>query len=207
MSGEYVTEPDDSEISILLDRLKDQPDDRAVEKIWNRYYGQLITYARRKLRNVPLRDFDEEDVVSEALNTFFKDVRRDRYPQLTDRNDLWRILLVLTLRKVLQNIRATKAAKRGGGNVRGDSIFVSATEKGAGFDKLPGKATTQTFAEKLTMEMQEQLDGLGEDSLKQIGIMKLQGFTNQEVADTLQVSERTVERKLERIRNHWKKSV
>ena len=203
MSDEHETEPDDSEISVLLDRLKDETDESAVEKIWHRYYGQLITYARKKLRNVPLRDFDEEDIVTDALETFFKDVRRDRFPHLADRNDLWRILLVLTLRKVLQNIRSNRAAKRGGGQVRGDSVFISGS-KAAGFDKLP--SSNMSFAEELSMEMQEQLDSLGEDSLKTIAIMKLQGFTNQEVAEATRVSERTVERKLERIRRHWKGS-
>ena len=200
MSEHDESDFEDSEITVWLDRLKDETDADAVEKIWHSYYGHLINYARKKLGNVPRREFDEEDIVTDVLNKFFNDVRRDQFPKLEDRNDLWRILLVLTLRKVLQNIRANNAIKRGGGQVRGDSVFIAASDD-AGFDKF---SSPHDFAEELTLEMRDQLDALGEETLKQVGVMKLQGFTNHEVAEKLKVSERTVERKLERIRAIWK---
>ncbi len=204
-----VSEPnesefDDSDVSVWLDKLKGGTNTDAIEKIWHRYYGQLIGYARKKLGTVPRRDFDEEDIVTDALDEFFNDVRRDRFPQLEDRDDLWRILLVLTLRKVLQNIRSNKAAKRGGGQVRGDSVFFSPSGN-TGFDNL--SAPQLDFVEELTLEMHDQLDSLGEETLKQVGVLKLQGYTNEEVAAKLEVSERTVERKLERIREIWKKTL
>ena len=205
MSVPKEPELDDSDVTVWLDQLKDESNSDAIEKIWRRYYNHLITYARKKLGTLPRRDFDEEDIVTDALDEFFNDVRRERFPQLADRNDPWRILLVLTLRKVLQNIRSNRAAKRGGGQVRGDSVFISGISGAgkAGFDNL--SAPPLDFADELTLEMHDQLDMLGEEMLKQVGVMKLQGFTNQEVAEKLGVSERTVERKLERIRAIWNK--
>jgi DNA-directed RNA polymerase specialized sigma24 family protein len=47
------------------------------------------------------------------------------------------------------------------------------------------------------------LDALADDTLKQIATLKLEGYTNEEIAGRLGCVPRTVERKLERIREKW----
>ena len=49
MSEHKESESEDSEITVWLDRLKDNSDAEAIEQIWHRYYGHLINYARKKL--------------------------------------------------------------------------------------------------------------------------------------------------------------
>ncbi len=194
------TDSDDSEVTVWLAKIKEQPE-QALEKIWKKYYKHLITYARKKLDNVPKRRFDEDDIVSSVLESFFAGVQRDRFPRLNDRNDLWKILVVMISRKTAQNIRSEMAEKRGGGDVRGESVFLTADSIEGGLDMF--SSPTERFAEILTLEMQERLVNLGDESLRQIAVMKLKGYTNTEIADELDVVERTVERKLKRIRTVW----
>ena len=56
-------------------------------------------------------------------------------------------------------------------------------------------------------QMREEMDGLlarlEDDELRTIAMMKLEGSTNQEIADHLDVTERTVERKVKKIRDAW----
>ena len=60
-------------------------------------------------------------------------------------------------------------------------------------------------------EMEEQfnrlLERLPDKTLQQIAIDKMHGHTNQQIADRLAVTSRTVERKLGLIRRYWAGSV
>ncbi len=44
---------------------------------------------------------------------------------------------------------------------------------------------------------------LNDPGLRQIAFWKLEGYTNEEIAEKLECTLRTVERKLERIRAYW----
>lgn len=89
---------EDEDVSQWLQDLK-EGDREAVQKIWERYFKKLVALARNKLPAKSRRAFDEEDVALSAFNSFCLGVERGRFPQLQDRNDLWRVLLVITTRK------------------------------------------------------------------------------------------------------------
>jgi DNA-directed RNA polymerase specialized sigma24 family protein len=48
---------------------------------------------------------------------------------------------------------------------------------------------------------------LDNDTLRQIALWKMEGYTNEEIADRLKVTCRSVERKLRRIREAWAEEV
>jgi DNA-directed RNA polymerase specialized sigma24 family protein len=54
-------------------------------------------------------------------------------------------------------------------------------------------------------DCQRLLDSLGDETLRQIAQLKLEGYTNEEISEQLDCVPRTVERKLERIREKWAK--
>ena len=92
-------------------------DDQATEQLWNRYYDKLITLAQRKLESAPCRMADGEDVALDAFAAFCRAARQGRFPRLSDRQDLWRILLKITGDKAVDHIRRESAQVRGGGTV------------------------------------------------------------------------------------------
>ena len=114
----------DSDFEALLNRASGGDEQAAVE-IWNAYYQRLVSYARRKLRGVPRRDADEEDVALSAMNSFFDGARDGRLAP-KDADELWKLLATITVRKASAQLRKRHADKRGGGKVRGDSAFDAA---------------------------------------------------------------------------------
>ena len=59
------------------------------------------------------------------------------------------------------------------------------------------------FANRIAMQLEELLDQLGDEQLKTIAIGKMEGYTNEELASRLSITTRTVERRLQRIRERW----
>ena len=191
----------EQEITVWLNQLHEQPDD-AMQQLWQTYYAKLVHYARNKLRAMPRRILDEEDVAVSAINSFFHAAQAQRFPQLNDREDLWKILLTITARKASHAIRDNTAQKRGGGSVRGESVFVKASADGGQGIELMAEPTEE-FGNLFASELMDQLDSLGDDRLREIAAKKLEGFTNAEIAEQLDCAVRTIERKLGRIRTCW----
>ena len=98
-------------------------DAAAIQRLWEAYFPRLVGMARKRLREAPRRAADEEDVALSAFDSFCDGVARGRFPQLTDRDDLWHVLVTITARKALQLLRHEQRQKRGGGTVRGESAF------------------------------------------------------------------------------------
>ncbi len=197
----------DHSITAWLDQLKAGRSD-AAGRLWHQYVEQLVRLARRKLGRTPRRVADEEDVVLSAFNGFLQGVDEGRFARLGDRDDLWQILVMLTERKAIAQRRREGALKRGGGRVRGESVFVDgegASSHKFGLAQSPGREPTPDFAVAMNVELRHQLEQLGDEVQRRIVLGKLEGFTNLELARKLGISLRAVERKLSIIRSKWRR--
>ena len=119
---------------------------------------------------------------------------------LAGRDELWRLLATVTLRKVAGQVRDAGRQKRGGGLVRGDSVYAEA----GGLEQVAGTEPTPEFLHQLADEHRRLLDALDDDTLRSIALWKMEGWTGQEIAGKLGITRRSVERKVERIRELWK---
>ncbi len=180
-------------------------DEAAVEQVWQHYYEKLVRVAKGKLALGQRRAADEEDVALSAFHSFCQGAAAGRFPQLEDRHDLWRLLVTITARKAAHQIRRDMQQKRGSGTVRGESVFVGEgeSERGFGIGNVLGSEPTPEFAVMTAEQCERLLQALPDDQIRQIALWKLEGFTNDEIAEKLQCAPRTVERKLQRIRDLW----
>jgi RNA polymerase sigma factor (sigma-70 family) len=178
----------------------------AAQPLWERYHRQLIALARRKLQAARRRDADEEDVVQRAFHSFFRGVARGRFPQLHDRDNLWRLLVVITARKALDQL-AHEHSKRQGGTIQRGSRMSSGGPgpDEAAIEEIVGDEPTPEFAAQVAEEYRRLLDLLGDETLRQVAVWKMEGYGNDEIAARLDCSRRTVARKLETIRIVWSK--
>lgn len=178
--------------------------DAAAQVLWERYFDKLARLARRKLDGVSRRVADEEDVALSALKSFVRGVERGRFPQLNDPDDLWRVLVTVTARKAIAHRKRHLTQKRGGGTTRGDSVFLNMRDgERGGFGEVLGNSPTPEMQAMMAEECQLLLARLDDASLRELAIFKLEGYTNQEIADSLGCTSRTVERWLSRIREQW----
>jgi DNA-directed RNA polymerase specialized sigma24 family protein len=179
-------------------------DNKAAQVVWDGYFQRLANFARRKLQDMPQRIADEEDIALSAMHSFCRGAAEGRFPQLNDRNDLWRLLVTIAARKVHSLSRKQHAEKRGGGTVRGESVFLRFdVDESMGIDQMLGRAPTPELANMVVEDSQRLLNTLGDETLQQVALLKLEGYTSEEIARKLNCVMRTVERKLERIREMW----
>jgi RNA polymerase sigma factor (sigma-70 family) len=179
-------------------------DSAAAQPLWERYYRQLVELARKKLRTTSRQAADEEDVVQNAFHSFFRAVGQGRFPQLDDRDSLWRLLVVITANKALKQLAHNHRQKRGGGTVTGSlGINPFGADDEAALVELVGAEPTPDFAAQVAEEYRRLLDLLGDESLQQVAVWKMEGSGNDEIAEKLGCSRRTIARKLEAIRSLW----
>src|SRR5262245_39829729 len=100
-------------------------DTAAAQPLWERYYRQLVALARQKLQAARRREADEEDVGQNPFHSFFQGLAGGRFPQLHDRDNLWRLLVVITARKALDQLAHQHSKRQGGGTVQGESRIYS----------------------------------------------------------------------------------
>jgi DNA-directed RNA polymerase specialized sigma24 family protein len=174
-------------------------DRAAAQQLWEGYFHRLVGLARAKLRGAPRLAVDEEDVALSAFDSFFRGVERGRFPQLEDRDNLWKLLVTITARKAVRLVRDQQRLKRGG------ALPHEATAAEGDVEQVLGREPTPAFAAQVAEECRRLLETLGDPELEQVALLKMEGHTNEEVAALLGRAPSTVERKLRIIRSRWAK--
>jgi len=170
-------------------------DTSAAQRLWQRYFHRMVRLARARLRAAGIRS-EEEDVALSAFASFCRAAEQQRFPQLANRDDLWRLLVMLTARKVWHRRRLDQSQKRGGGRARSQDFELE-------LDEIVGREPTPEFAAEVAEELQSRLASLKKAGLVAIALHKLDGHTNDEIAEQLGCARSTVERRLRLIRMHW----
>jgi DNA-directed RNA polymerase specialized sigma24 family protein len=173
-------------------------DQAAAQVLWEAYFRRLVGLAYARLRNAPRRIADEEDVALSAFDSFCRGAQADRFPRLDDRNDLWQILVLITVRKAIDLRNYEGRPSRGRGRVQ--SVTELTQER---IEAIGGNEPTPELAAQLAEEYQRLMEQLGDSTLQSVATWKLEGYTDDEIAARLGCVTRTVERKLARIRRMW----
>jgi DNA-directed RNA polymerase specialized sigma24 family protein len=167
-------------------------DPAAVQQLWERYFRRLVGLARKKLHGAAPAAGDEQDVALSALASFCRNAERGRFPQLADRDGLWRLLVVITARKAAHLLRDERyeAVAPGG-------------EAGTDLERLLSREPTPELAAEMAERYRHLLDSLGDRDLALVAVWRMEGFTVKEIADRLKYDERSIKRKLRIIRGIW----
>ncbi|MDG1895481.1 MAG: ECF-type sigma factor [Fuerstiella sp.] len=183
-------------VTVWISHLKDSKREQAAAKLWDRYLPRLLKLARQKLAPTRTATADEEDVAITAFAALVAGIQDERFSQLNDRDDLWQILVMLTERKAISQRRTETAAKRGG--LRHNQELPPDQQA-----PEPSPELAAVLAEEVDCRLAE----LPDEIEREIATKRLQGFSNEEIAASLNVGLRTVERKLKLIRRTWEDRV
>ena len=182
-----------------------QGNQRAAQALWERYFAKLVYYARRKLGGLPRRAADEEDAALSAMHSFCRGMAARRF-EVSDRDDLWKLLVTITARKASAQRRRHLAVKRGGGRVRGESVFQRLERddgREPGIAGVLGREPTPELAGMVADDCRALLERLGDETLRNVALLTLQGYSTEEIAKRLCCVRRSAERKPQRIRDTW----
>jgi DNA-directed RNA polymerase specialized sigma24 family protein len=189
---------DEGSVSRWLGPLR-QGDPDAAQELWQRYFLNMAKLARKVLRQRPLRAADEEDVALSAFDSFCRNAEHGRFPQLADRDDLWRLLAVITARKAQRTRRDEERHKRGGrerlAGLGADDVALLA--------EVAAREPTPELAAQMAEDYQRLLHLLQDDDLRQVAVARMEGHTIDEISAQTGCAPRSVKRKLQLIRTLW----
>lgn len=169
-------------------------DREAFDLIFGRYSEKLVRLARSRISDRLAARIEAEDVVQSVFRTFFGRMREGRF-QFNEENDLWKLLVSITLNKLRNQVDWHTAAKR---DVSAEQPMSGATSQLSAFDvdgETPSPEAVVAFVDLLEHFMNELREGD-----RKILELKLQGLTQDEIAHEVGCTERTVRRVLERIK-------
>ena len=190
-------------ISGWIDRLQ-AGEQAAVQPLWERYFPLLVKLARKKLQHSPRRAADEEDVALSAFESFCRHAEQGHYPDLSDRNSLWRLLTVITARKASHLLRDAGRKKRGGGKTPKFSTQArdwNSLDLKHVFSQEPNPAFVVLMADEFGFLLRR----LRDHKLENLALWRMEGYTIEEIAQKMNVVPRSVKRKLKIIRELWQR--
>jgi DNA-directed RNA polymerase specialized sigma24 family protein len=197
--------PDDDEGSVtrVIRRMQSGEADGAT-LLWKRFYSKLRLLVRDRLYSRTRTLSDDEDVALDSLAELFQGLLQGQYPQLDSRESLWKLLVTVAWRNVMDEVTRERRLKRGGGRVITESGLGDASQEQSGMlSSVPGDTLAPDVKIMIAERCTEMLEALEDEQLQAIALLKTSGCTHQEVADRLGISLRSVERRIAEIRDCW----
>jgi RNA polymerase sigma-70 factor (ECF subfamily) len=184
--------PDSSQARILLNRWRSGDEDAARE-LFQIYEERLLGLARQRISQRFGSRLDPEDVVQSVFRTFFTRSKEGKF-QVEKADDVWKLLARITVHKTFRQIAFHRAAKR---NVN--------MEKTQGDDphdyvlSLLDRGPTPEMANQFLDQVEHLVNRLSPNH-REILELRMQGYKDVEIAEKLNVSDRTIRRAMEQVR-------
>jgi RNA polymerase sigma-70 factor, ECF subfamily len=173
-----------------------QGDRQVVQEFCERYGASLERLAQKHLPAGLRRRVGPEDVVQSACRTFLRRTQGGEF-QLSDSEDLWRLLCAITLTKVREQARFHMRQKRG----LDQEVALAHTQDSLASAFQPiAPGPTPAEAAEFADHFQKIISALDEEE-RQVVDLKLQECTTEEMAERMGCSERTVRRILKRVQS------
>jgi len=162
----------------------------ASTRLYMKYADRLIGMTARKSSSELAAKVDPEDIVQSVFRTFFRRVEKGQY-DVPEGEDIWKLLLVITLNKIRAVVAFNRAAKRDMRRTRSDAMVEEAVAQADNKDEI-ALATLRIVIDELLADQLE---------VNQIIIrQRIEGYDILEIAKNVNRSKRTVERVLQEFR-------
>ena len=177
--------------------------DTAANWLWQVYYERIVELARERLGQTNKRVADEEDVAQDAFKSVFVGLSSGRYADVRNRYEFWGLLVVVTVRKAINQIKHDRRLKRGGGRIYDEAAIRELIPAASGIDQLLADQKTPEFLAMMYEQAERLFAAVDDEHQAKIVTWKLEGYTNEEIAQNLGCSAKTVGRKVQAIREMW----
>ncbi len=198
-------EPPDEESRILEPGDLD-PSSQLFEQFYVQYFDELRAAARRRMKPVKFRVVDEEDAAQSALVSLFQGLDAGKM-EVRGQQELRGLMQQIVNRKCNRYPERHLAGKRGGGGVRGESVFDNANFESveAGFEQVADGNPMPGMSAQIARDCDVLLNMPGKPELRETVMLKLEGFTHGEIAARMNCSVAFVKHRTSQIRAVWSK--
>lgn len=212
MADEPGENPSDQQLKEWLTRAA-EGEECAIEQLWRVYYPKLKSAVNARIVSIPRLAGESSDLTSKSLAGFLCSTIRSPVLDLTDVNSVWKLLKVVALRHIKDVAKQRFAQKRGGplatislDQAIGGKDDVDKTSLGMGriatalWDKSAPDPCDGLLFDELVEKL---LANVPDERTKSIVLMRLNDYSNGEIADMLKISIRTVQRHIKEIEELW----
>jgi RNA polymerase sigma factor (sigma-70 family) len=174
-------------------------DEAAARQLVDRYADRLTALARKRISERLASRIDPEDITQSVFRTFFLRAREGQF-QVQGPDDLCKLLTRITIHKTLRQVAYHKRARRDPGQ--------ETAQQDSGEALLQIICATEPTPQEAAVFLDELEHFLAEfrPEDQQILALRMEGYTNAEIANKLGITDRTVRRLMERIRGMTKRS-
>ena len=175
-------------VTSLIDRLA-QGDRSAIDPLWKRFWGRLTKRGQQLVHQNELRHGDEEDIAQVVFLDVMQRIADRKVKSVESRKHLWRLMELAAYHRAVDLFRQETADKRTQ-DLTDPPTYQEAKDPPPGFF-----VSLEDDLESIS----SRVDGRS----KTIVMMIYHGHSLAEVAERLQITPRTVQRKLALIRDAW----
>lgn len=171
------------------------------ELLWTRYTPRMQRLANgwiRRMSGHPVRNGNSE--LDEAFESFYQSLVSGRYSELRGSDELWRLLAVIAMRRVVKSSQSEADQQEGLSEDRIDRLDASLSTDTELFEDLD---LPPDFSAGMAVECRRLLRLLDDPELEALVLWKLEGFTNDEIAEHMGRTRRTIQRMLRLVRQIW----
>ena len=163
----------------------------AASRLWMRCVRLLLMQARKLLEGQNCRVADEEDVASIVFADVCKGLHNGQFDRIQDRKNLWRLLWMITRRRVQNHCRRFNSPLR-----KVDSALPLEAA-----DECNDSSSDDQQVLDWMSDLQECLPN---PALKEIASLLIAGHSDEYIAGKTALSLRSIERKVRVIEEKWR---
>lgn len=192
-----------SDVDHMLEQLRNG-DSQAADELFERFAGQLCRLVRAKLGWRYQRKFDPDDIAQSVFKSFLG-IQAKQNLSFANWDALWGLLSLIAVRKCGHRVDYLRTACRDVG--REHSVVMNREDAERSREDLQAlsREPSPSQAAMLSEAIKDLLTPLDERD-RAIATLALQGYTTDEISLRVARSRRTVQRVLERIREHLARS-
>lgn len=174
-------------------------DRQVISEFYNRHGTTLRAIADKQIAPEMKRRVAASDVVQSAFRSFFRRAEEGRF-QFEDSEKLWSLMCAITLTKVREQIRFHRREKRDVYRETTPGVASTSETDADGFDLLSADGLAPEVAVEFTDQFDRLMESLNEEE-RQVLTLRMDDLTNEEIADAIGTSERTVRRITSRLKS------
>jgi DNA-directed RNA polymerase specialized sigma24 family protein len=173
-------------ITVMIEQLRGRGDSTAANKLFQRYFEQLVAKLRCRVNRKVQAAEDSEDAAQYALAEVLGNLVEGRYPNLADRESLWALLVHIGDLRTKQVWRYSTAKRRDVRKLQGQLAMDLNSETPEAFDP-----SSDTISASMLVEMEDMIEHLARQfskkEYKNLLILELQGNSAAEIRQRLEI--------------------